>query len=328
MFPLSVLDLSPITVGSDAAAALRNTLDLAQHCERWGYHRFWLAEHHNLPGVASAATAVAIGYVAGGTTTLRVGAGGIMLPNHAPLLIAEQFGTLECLYPGRIDLGVGRAPGSDPITQRALRRDALAAEQFPQDVLELLDWFRPATPDQVVRAVPGAGLRVPVWILGSSSFGAQLAAALGLPYAFASHFAPQQMTHALELYRARFKPSEQLERPYVMLGLNVIAADSDGEAQYLATSLAQAFLNLRRGRPGPLPPPLADFDRQLLPEERALLESTLSCSVIGSPETVRRGLAAFIVRTGADEIITTAHIFDHTARLRSFEITAAVRPGA
>jgi luciferase family oxidoreductase group 1 len=326
MLPLSVLDLSPIVQGGTARDALRNTLDLARHAERWNYRRFWLAEHHNFPGVASAATSVVIGHVAGGTSTIRVGAGGIMLPNHAPLLIAEQFGTLESLYPGRIDLALGRAPGSDPLTQRALRRDPSAADSFAQDVLELQAWFREAGAEQAVRAVPGAGLNVPLWILGSSLYGAQLAAALGLPYGFASHFAPAQLAGATALYRSRFAPSAQLDRPHLMLGLNVIAAESDDEAQLLFSSLRQAFVNLRRGRPGPLPPPDPEFDRNLAPAERALLDQALSCSVVGSPETVRRGLRAFVERTQPDELIVTAQIFDHAARLRSFEITAEVRP--
>jgi len=324
--PFSVLDLSPIVEGGDATQALRNTLDLARHAERWNYRRYWLAEHHNMPGVASAATSVVIGYVAGGTSTIRVGAGGVMLPNHAPLVIAEQFGTLEALYPGRIELGLGRAPGTDPVTSHALRRTlASDADTFPDDVVELMNYFRPAEPDQRVRAVPGAGLKVPIWILGSSLFGAQLAAALGLPYAFASHFAPGHMMQAIELYRGRFRPSEQLQRPHVMLGLNVFAADSDEEARRLMSSLQQAFVNLRRGRPGPLLPPVEGFEAQLTALDRMGLEQALSCSVVGSPETVRRGLASFIARTGADELMVTSQIFDHAARLRSFEITAQAR---
>ena len=325
MIPLSVLDLSPIVEGSDAAHALRNTLDLARHAERWGYRRFWLAEHHGMPGIASAATAVVIGHVADGTATIRVGAGGIMLPNHAPLLIAEQFGTLESLHPGRIDLGLGRAPGSDQVVSRALRRDPTAADTFPQDVAELLAYFRPAAPGQFVRAVPGTGLDIPVWILGSSLYGAQLAATLGLPYAFASHFAPRLLAPAVETYRADFTPSERLAQPYVMLGVNVFAAPTDVEARRLFTSLQQAFVNLRRGRPGPLPPPLADFDEQLTPMDRLGIAEMLSCSLVGSPETVERGLAALIAATGADELMVTSQIFDHRARLRSYEITAEVR---
>jgi luciferase family oxidoreductase group 1 len=324
MIPFSILDLSPITEGSDAAQSFRNTLDLAQHAERWGYRRFWLAEHHGMPGIASAATAVLIGHVAGGTSSIRVGAGGIMLPNHSPLVIAEQFGTLESLYPGRIDLGLGRAPGSDQLTARALRRNlATDADQFPQDVIELMDYFD-ASQRHAVRAVPGTGLEVPVWILGSSLFGAQLAAALGLPYAFASHFAPGQMTEALAVYRATFKPSAHLDKPYVMLGYNVFAADTDDKAQLLATSVQQAFVNLRSGHPGKLQPPVPGYPETLAPHQRALLESILSCAAIGSRDTVQRTLQDFIARTNPDELIITSQIYDHQARLRSFEITAEI----
>ena len=321
--PLSILDLAPITEGSDAGRALHNSLDLARHAERWGYHRFWLAEHHGMPGVASAATAVVIGHVAAGTRTIRVGAGGIMLPNHAPLVIAEQFGTLASLYPGRIDLGLGRAPGSDPLTTRALRRTPGAADTFPQDVMELMSWFRATEPGQAVQAVPGAGLDVPIWILGSSLFGAELAAALGLPYAFASHFAPAAMTDALALYRSRFRPSDRLERPYTMVGVNVFAADTDAEARRLFTCLQQAFINLRRGRPGPLPRPDDRLEERLSPADRHLIAEMLSTTVVGAPETVRRGLLAFAERTGADELMLTSQIYDHAARLRSFEIVAS-----
>ena len=327
MVPWSVLDLSPIVEGCNASDALRNTLDLARHAERWGYRRYWLAEHHNMPGIASAATSVVIGHVAGGTTSIRVGAGGIMLPNHSPLAIAEQFGTLESLYPGRIDLGLGRAPGSDGITARALRRDSIVdqADAFPQDVLELIAYFRGV--DGPVRAVPGAGLPVPIWILGSSTFGAQLAAALGLPYAFASHFAPGQMMDAIAIYRANFRPSDQLEHPYVMLGFNVFAADTDDQARLLFTSLQQAFVNLRSGRPGRLPPPVVGYEERLGPTERGMIAQALSSSAVGSPDTVRRGIEAFVERTGADELIVTSQIFDHTARLRSYEIVAAYSHG-
>src|SRR5687768_4646088 len=275
MVPLSVLDLAPIVEGSDAAEALRRTLDLARHAERLGYHRFWLAEHHNMPGIASAATAVVIAHVAGGTSRIRVGAGGIMLPNHPPLVIAEQFGTLASLFPGRIDLGLGRAPGSDQLTAAALRRSPSAADSFPRDVVELMGWFRSAEPGQLVRAVPGAGLDVPIWILGSSLFGAQLAAALGLPFAFASHFAPAQMMEAVEVYRRSFRPSEQLERPYVMLGINVFAADTEEEARLLMSSVQQAWVNLRRGRPVPLPPPIEGYESRLTAMERAAIEQAL-----------------------------------------------------
>ncbi len=320
MVPLSVLDLAPIVEGGDAADAFRRSLDLARHAERWGYRRYWLAEHHGMPGIASAATAVVIGHVAAGTSTIRVGAGGIMLPNHSPLVIAEQFGTLASLFPGRIDLGLGRAPGSDQLTTRALRRNPLAADTFPDDVVELMGYFRPPHPRQLVRAVPGAGLDVPIWILGSSLFGAQLAAELGLPYAFASHFAPAALTEALEVYRARFKPSAQLERPYVMLGVNVFAAETDDEGRRLFTSLQQAFVNLRRGHPGPLPPPQDGFVERLLPADRRLLDDMLSYSVVGSPETVRSGLEAIVARTGADELMLASQIYDHTARVRSYEL--------
>ena len=322
--PLSVLDLSPIVLGGTAAQSLRNTLSLAQHAERLGFHRYWLAEHHGMPGIASAATSVVIAHVASGTSTIRVGAGGIMLPNHAPLVIAEQFGTLESLFPGRIDLGLGRAPGSDQTTARALRRNLDSdVDQFPSDVVELMHYFQPpASEGRAVRAIPGAGLNIPIWILGSSLFGAELAAALGLPYAFASHFAPAQMTQACAIYRQNFRPSSQLDRPYVMLGFNVFAADSDEEGRLLATSMQQAFVNLRSGRPSQLLPPKQDYDQHLGEYERAILEQTLSCAAVGSPTSVRKGIEAFIERTGADELMITSQIFDHTARLRSYEITA------
>jgi luciferase family oxidoreductase group 1 len=320
--PLSVLDLSPIVAGSTAAEALRNTLDLARHAERWGYRRFWLAEHHGMAGIASAATSVVIAHVAGGTSTIRVGAGGIMLPNHAPLVIAEQFGTLESLFPGRIDLGLGRAPGSDPVVSRALRRDPAAAESFPQDVMELLAYFEPAAPAAAVRAVPGAGLDIPVWILGSSLFGAQLAAALGLPFAFASHFAPRLLRQALDLYRAQFRPSAKHARPYAMLGVNVFAADDEHEARRLFSSLQQAFVNLRLGRPGPLPPPRDGYEETLGPIERSMIAEMLSCTVVGTRDSVRRGLAELAEATGADELMVVAQVHDHAARLRSYEIAA------
>jgi luciferase family oxidoreductase group 1 len=322
MVPLSVLDLAPIVEGSDAADAFRRSLDLARHAERWGYHRFWLAEHHGMPGIASAATSVVIGHVAAGTSTIRVGAGGIMLPNHAPLLIAEQFGTLASLYPGRIDLGLGRAPGSDQLTVQALRRSPLAAERFPEDVVELMHYFRPGGPGHGVRAVPGEGLEVPIWILGSSLFGAQLAAELGLPFAFASHFAPAALDQALAIYRERFRPSAQLDRPYAMLGVNVFAAESDEEARRLFTSLQQAFVNLRRGRPGKLPPPDPHYPERLTPAESRLIEEMLAYTVAGSPEAVRRGLEGILARTGADELMLTSQIYDHAARLRSYQLAA------
>lgn len=325
MIPLSVLDLAPIPEGSDAAEALRRSLDLAQHAEQWGYRRFWLAEHHSMPGIASAATSVVIAHIAGGTSTIRVGAGGIMLPNHSPLVIAEQFGTLASLFPGRIDLGLGRAPGSDQLTVRALRRHPSAADSFPHDVAELMHYFEPVQPRQAVQAVPGAGLEVPIWILGSSLYGAQLAAAMGLPFAFASHFAPALMDQALDLYRSGFRPSEQLERPYVMLGVNVFAADDQAEAQLLFTSLQQAFVNLRLGRPGKLPAPEKGYAERLGPLERGILEQTLSSTIVGDQETVGRGLEDFAGRAGADELMVTSQIFDHAARLRSFQIVAQTR---
>ena len=322
---LSVLDLSPIVSGGTAAQSFRQTLDLARHCEQWGYHRYWLAEHHGMPGIASAATSVLIAHVAGGTQSIRVGAGGIMLPNHSPLVIAEQFGTLASLYPGRIDLGLGRAPGSDPATSRALRRNLDSdPDDFPRDVLELMDYFSEES-EQPVRAVPGAGLNVPIWILGSSLFGAQLAAAFGLPYAFASHFAPAQMTPAIALYRTRFQPSRRLKRPYVMLGFNVVAADTDDEARWLATSVQQSFIASRTAHPIPLPPPRDNYLESLDAPHRALLDGILACSAIGSPETVARDLERFAQQTEADELMLVSQIHDHVARLHSYEITANVR---
>ncbi len=325
MTPLSILDLSPIVQGSDAGQALRNSRDLAAHAERWGYRRFWMAEHHNMAGVASAATAVALAFVAEGTSSIRIGAGGIMLPNHAPLVIAEQFGTLSSLWPGRIDLGLGRAPGTDQLTARALRRTLMGdIDRFPNDVIELMAYFKPAEPGQAVRAVPGESQDVDVWILGSSTYGAQLAAMLGLPYAFASHFAPAQMEEALQMYRSLFRPSARLAEPYVMLGLNVVAAETDHEAARLFTSLQQAFVNMRTGRPGPLPPPVDPAELANDPMLQHLSQEVFSRSVVGSPETVKQGIEAFVSRTGADELMVTAQVFDHPARLRSFEITAQV----
>lgn len=324
MIHFSILDLSPINEDSDAAQSFRNTLDIAQHSERWGYHRFWLAEHHGMPGIASAATAVLIGHVAGGTSTLRVGAGGIMLPNHSPLVIAEQFGTLESLYPGRIDLGLGRAPGSDQLTARALRRNLdTNPNQFPQDVLELMDYFS-AEQRHGVRAIPGAGLKVPIWILGSSLFGAQVAAELGLPYAFASHFAPEQMMQAITLYRSTFKPSAQLAKPYLMLGYNVFAADSDEEGQFLASSMQQAFVNMRSGHPKKLQPPVHGYLDTVPQHLRDMLDDVLSCAAIGSPDTVQHSLQDFIALTGANELMIASMIYDHKARLRSYEITSKI----
>ena len=322
----SVLDLAPVKAGGTIAESFRETLDLARHAEAWGYRRFWLAEHHNIAGIASAATAVLIGYVACGTETIRVGSGGVMLPNHAPLVIAEQFGTLESLYPGRIDLGIGRAPGTDRLTMRALRRTLTNVEEdFPRDVAELLSYFAPARPGQAVRAVPGAGLRVPVWLLGSSLYSAKLAARLGLPFAFASHFAPDLLMHALEIYRDEFRPSEGLDEPYAMPCINVFAAATDDEARRLFTSLQQAFINLRRGQYGLLPPPVDATEGRWPKVEMAGVEHALRYSAVGSPETVRRWLESFINLTKADEIMVTAQIFDPSARLRSLEIVAGVR---
>jgi luciferase family oxidoreductase group 1 len=324
--PFSILDLSPILRDSTAAQAMRNTVDLARHAERWGYNRYWLAEHHNMTGIASAATAILIEHVASGTSTIRVGSGGIMLPNHAPLVIAEQFGTLESLHPGRIDLGLGRAPGTDPRTAQALRRNRLnSADTFPQDVIELQSYFRAAVPGQAVRAVPGAGLNVPIWLLGSSLFSAQLAALLGLRYAFASHFAPEHLLTALELYRREFTPSETLERPYAMAGVNVFAAETDAAAARLFTSLQQAFVNLQRGQPGPFNPPVETMDGVWSALEKAGVERALGESIVGSRATVQRGLERFIERTGVDEVMVTASIYDHAARLRSFEMVSEVR---
>jgi luciferase family oxidoreductase group 1 len=319
MVPLSVLDLAPIVEGGDAAQSFRNSASLAQHAERLGYRRFWMAEHHSMPGIASAATAVALAYVGSQTSQIRIGAGGIMLPNHAPLTVAEQFGTLESLYPGRVDLGLGRAPGTDQAAAHALRRNLSSdADQFPSDVIELLAYFKGG--ERRVRAIPGEGLRVPVWILGSSLFGAQLAAMLGLPYAFASHFAPAQMMEAISLYRHQFQPSEQLDRPYVMLGFNCIAADTDDEAQLLATSIQQAFVALRTGSPVPLPAPRSGYLEELPFQARAILRQVLSCSAIGSPASVKAGIQDFLARTDADELMVTSQIYDHEARLRSYEL--------
>lgn len=323
MIPLSVLDLSPIVEGSNASVSLRNSLALAQMVERLGFHRYWLAEHHGMAGIASAATAVVIGHVAAGTSTIRVGAGGIMLPNHAPLIIAEQFGTLEALHPGRIDLGLGRAPGTDPGTSRALRRNlASSVDEFPQDVVELMSYFQPKDARQAVHAVPGEGLSIPVWILGSSLFGAQLAAHLGLPYAFASHFAPGQMMAAIKVYREQFKPSATLTKPYVMVGVSVSAADTEQDAHLLASSWQQAFVNLYAGRPSQLAPPVADYMAGLAPFEQSMLNEVLACAVIGTAEQVREKITNFINRTNADELIIASQIYDHEARLHSYEIVA------
>lgn len=324
MARLSILDLAFVTEGATPKDAFRNTLDLAQRAERLGYHRFWLAEHHNMVGVASAATAVVIGYVAAGTRTIRVGAGGIMLTNHAPLVVAEQFGTLESLYPGRIDLGLGRAPGADPVTARALRRSNDSAERFPEDVLELQAYLESAQERQAVQAVPGAGLKVPLWILGSSLFGAQLAAKLGLPYAFAAQFAPTSLLPALQIYREGFTPSKQLDRPYAAVGVNVIAADTDAEAVRLFTSAQQQFTSLVRGAPGRLPPPIDDIESYWTPGEKLHVDRMLACSFVGSRERVREGLKEFLRQTGVDEIFAASAIYDHAARVRSYEILREV----
>jgi luciferase family oxidoreductase group 1 len=326
MIPFSVLDLAPVPAGVDVSQAFSNSLSLAQHAEALGYHRFWLAEHHNMPGIASAATAVVIGHVAAGTKSIRVGSGGIMLPNHAPLMVAEQFGTLEALFPGRIDLGLGRAPGTDQRTARALRRNLDAnGDSFPQDVVELQGWFQPASPGQAVRAVPGAGLNVPIWLLGSSLFSAQLAGMLSLPFAFASHFAPDLLMQALATYREHFRPSDRLQKPYAMVAANVIAAASEDEARRLFTSLQQQFVNLRRGTPGLLPPPIARIEDYASAPELANVYRALARSYVGTPEIVREGLEAFLRETGADELLVTAQIHDHEARLRSFELVAGLR---
>jgi luciferase family oxidoreductase group 1 len=326
LIPFSVLDLAPILQGADAAQAFRNSLDLAQHAERWGYQRYWLAEHHNMTGIASAATSVVIGHSANGTSTIRVGSGGVMLPNHSPLVIAEQFGTLAALHPGRIDLGLGRAPGTDMRTARALRRDLVSnANNFPQDVRELQTLFAPVEADQAVQAVPGGGLEVPLWILGSSLFGAQLAAAYGLPFAFASHFAPDALMQALDAYRADFKSSAQLAQPYVMAGVGLFAADTDAEAQRIFTSTQQQFTNLNRGIPGPVQPPIDDMDSYWSPRERAGVEHMLRYAMVGSPEIVGDQLMSFIDQTGVDELMLTGQIYDHQARIHAYEIAAELR---
>ncbi len=326
MIPFSILDLSPIPQGGTAAVALRNSLELAQHADSLGYKRYWVAEHHNMPGIASAATSIVIGHLAGGTRNIRVGSGGIMLPNHSPLVIAEQFGTLASLYPDRIDLGLGRAPGTDMMTARALRRNMQEnAEQFPQDVQDLQYLFAKEEEGQPVRAVPGAGLGVPIWLLGSSLYSAQLAAMLGLPFAFASHFAPDLMVQAIDIYREKFEPSAQLERPYAMLAANVLAADSDEQARYHFTSQQQSFINLRRGKPTQVPPPIDDIDTYWSPAEKAMVEHSLAVAFIGSEETIESGLATFIDSLQPDELMITAHIFDQAARLHSIELIAQVR---
>lgn len=322
MIPYSLLDLAPVTEGSDAASAFANSLDLARHAEALGYRRYWLAEHHNMPGIASAATAVLIGHIAGGTSSIRVGAGGVMLPNSAPLQVAEQFGTLASLYPGRIDLGLGRAPGTDQATARALRRYHDSADAFPQDVMELLGYFEPVRPGQPVQAVPGGGLEVPVWILGSSLFGARLAAQLGLPYAFASHFAPQAMDEALALYRREFRPSKRLAAPHAMLALNVVGAADSAEAKRRFTTLQQSFVRLRRGDIGKVPPPIDDIEAFWTPAEKAGVQAALACSVVGDEAEVTEGIADFFARHRPDELMLTGNLFDHQARLESFAMAA------
>lgn len=322
MVPLSILDLVPVALGATPSEALRRSLDLARHAERFGYRRFWVAEHHNMTGIASAATSVVIGYLAGGTSTIRVGAGGIMLPNHSPLVIAEQFGTLESLYPGRIDLGLGRAPGTDQRTLRALRRNPASSDAFPEDVEELQSFLAEAKHGQAVRAVPGAGTEVPIWILGSSLFGAQLAAALGLPYAFASHFAPDSLLAALDLYRAQFQPSRQLAQPYTMTGINVVCAATDDEARRLFTTVQQSFANLVRGRGGQIQPPIDDIEKYWSPAEKFQAARMLAQSIVGSPTTVREGLEHFVALTKADELMIVTSIYDPAARIRSYELVA------
>jgi luciferase family oxidoreductase group 1 len=319
----SVLDLCPVPEGATPAEALRRSVDLAQHAEAWGYRRFWLAEHHNMAGIASAATALVIGLVAGATKSIRVGAGGIMLTNHAPLVIAEQFGTLEALYPGRIDLGLGRAPGATDRTALALRRRPEAVNEFPQDVLELQALLAPLQPGQLVQAVPGAGTEVPLWLLGSSLYGAEVAAAFGLPYAFAAQFAPAALMQALQVYRTKFQPSKQLEKPHVMIGVNIVAANTDAEARHLFTSVQQAFLNMKRGRPGKLPPPVAAMTWS--EAEKADVANTLACSFVGTPAAITEDLRRFIAATGADELIVATSLFDHDARLRSYELLAGIK---
>ena len=328
MTALSILDLSPVTEGGSPADSMRNSLDLARRAEALGYRRYWVAEHHNMPGIASAATSVVIAHIAGGTSTIRVGAGGIMLPNHAPLVIAEQFGTLDALFPGRIDLGLGRAPGTDQRTAFALRRTLHGdPDDFPRDVLELLGYFAEPHPDDHVRAIPGSGQYVPVWILGSSLYGAQLAAMLGLPYAFASHFAPAALMQALDTYRETFRPSERCAKPWAMAGFNVFAAETDEEGHRLRSSARQSTLALRRGRPGRLPPPDDGFEARLNRHERAMLDEQGACSAVGSPATILGQMEGFVERTGVDELMVNSMIFDHDARVRSFEIAMEVWSG-
>jgi luciferase family oxidoreductase group 1 len=324
MLPLSILDLAPISEGGTPVQALQHARDLAQHAERWGYRRYWVAEHHNMVGIASAATSVVIGYIAANTTKIRVGSGGVMLPNHSPLLIAEQFGTLESLYPGRIDLGLGRAPGTDRQTMHALRVDPMASDRFPQDVLELQALLGPLQPGQTIQAVPGTDTNVPLWILGSSLFGAQLAAMLGLPYAFASHFAPDALMQAMEIYRAKFEPSAQMQKPYAMAGVNVIAADTDAEAEHLFTSLQQRFADMVRGARGYMKPPIDDIEDYWSGPEKIQAQRMLACSFVGSPKSLRIQLKDFMAKTGVDELMVATAVYDHAARLRSYELLAGI----
>lgn len=325
--PYSILDLSPVVEGGTPGDSLQNTLDLAQHAEKWGYNRYWLAEHHNMPGIASSATAVAIGYVAAGTSTIRVGSGGVMLPNHAPLVIAEQFGTLESLFPGRIDLGLGRAPGTDQLTAHALRRDRRNdGHDFPEQLAELRAFFEPSLEPgtKYVRAIPGEGLHIPIWLLGSSGFSAQLAAQLGLPFSFASHFSPEYTLTALDLYRSYFRPSDILQKPYAMLGVNVVAADTDKEAEFLATSMQQQFLSLIRNNPGKLQPPVEDMDALSSEYEKSLLAQRTKTTFVGSRDTVKKKLEAFLLETQADELIINCQVYGHAARLHSYQIIADI----
>ncbi len=324
MVPFSILDLIPVILGETPREAFPKSLDLAQQAEKFGYKRYWVAEHHNMTAIASAATSVVIGYLAGGTSTIRVGSGGIMLPNHAPLVIAEQFGTLESLYPGRIDLGLGRAPGTDSRTLHALRRDPSREHSFPQDVLELQSFLAPAVAGQTVRAVPGAGTNVPIWILGSSTFGAELAASLGLPYAFASHFAPDALLPALDIYRRKFKASQQLDHPYAMVGVNVVAAATDEEARNLFTTIQQSFTNLVRGTGGKLQAPIDNIDDYWTPAEKHHASHMLKYAIVGAAETVRKKLEEFVSLTNADELMIVTSIHDHIKRIRSYEILAGI----
>jgi len=322
--PISVLDLAPIIEGGTAGVAFQNSLDLAKHAEKWGYHRYWVAEHHNMPGIASSATAVVIGYVAAGTSTIRVGSGGIMLPNHAPLIIAEQFGTLESMYPGRIDLGLGRAPGTDQTTARALHRDRHGGLNFPDQLEELRSYFDPSLSvnNNQIQAIPGKGLKIPIWLLGSSDFSARLAGHLGLPFAFASHFSPDFTVPAIQLYLNSFSPSEHLQEPYCMAGVNVIAAESDEKAEWLSTSMKQQFLNMMRGKPTQLKPPVDDMNELWLPHEKEALERQFATSIIGSPETVKSKLQGFLTMTGVNELMVNSMIYDHQERLKSYEIVS------